>query len=102
MLALSRKHGKPTGFITLTQSANWPEIQNHIINGPGHTLSKIDVDAEFDLQDIHPSREFSVETATAYSSRLTIFKKEVISNPNGPLGTVVDWWDRKEVQSRGL
>ena len=101
LLALSRKLGKPTFFITLTQNDNWPELQNHIINGPGHTQLEIDIDAEFELRDIHPSREFSVEMCTAYSNRLKLFKEEVISNPNGPLGTVVDWWDRKEFQSRG-
>ena len=101
LLALSRTLGKPTFFITLTQNDNWPEIQNHIINGPGHTQPKIDINAEVQLHDIHPSRDFSVETGTAYSNRLRLFKKEVISNPNGPLGTIIDWWDRKVFQSRG-
>ena len=101
LLALSRKLGKPTFFITLTQNDNWPEIQNHIINGPGHEQPEIDIDSEFELNDIHPSREFSVETVTAYSNRLKLFKKEVIRNPNGPLGRVIDWWHRKESQSRG-
>ena len=101
LLAVSRKLGKPPFFIMVTQNDKWPEIQNHIINGPGHAQPEIDVDSEFDLKDIHPSREFSVENVTSYGNRLTLVKNEVISNPNGPLGTVVDWWDRKEFQSRG-
>ena len=101
ILALSRTLGKLTFFITLTQNDNWPEIQNHIINGPGHTQPRIDINADFQLHDIYPSRDFSVETVTAYSNRLRLFKKEVMSNPNDPLGTVINWWDCKEFQSRG-
>ena len=101
LLAMSRKLGQPTFFITLTQNDNWPEIQNHIVNGPGHQQSKIDIDSNFELHDIHPSRDYSVETVTAYNNRLKLFKEKVLSNPKGPLGEVVDWWDRKEFQSRG-
>ncbi|XP_065054148.1 uncharacterized protein LOC135682959 isoform X4 [Rhopilema esculentum] len=101
LLALSRKLGQPTFFVTLTQNDNWPEIQNHIINGPGHVQPMIDVDSEYELRDIHPSREYSIETVTAYSNRLKLFKEKVINNPNGPLGEVIDWWDRKEFQARG-
>ncbi|XP_065058005.1 uncharacterized protein LOC135685854 isoform X1 [Rhopilema esculentum] len=101
LLALSRKLGQPTFFVTLTQNDNWPEIQNHIINGPGHVQPMIDVDSEYELRDIHPSREYSVETVTAYSNRLKLFKEKVINNSNGPLGKVIDWWDRKEFQGRG-
>ena len=68
LLALSRKFGKPTVFITLTQNDNWPEIQNHISNGPGHSQPPLDSHSEFELNDIH-SRDFSVETVTAYSNR---------------------------------
>ena len=101
LLAISKKLGKPTFFITLTQNDNWPEIQNHIINGPGYKQPEIDIDSEFELKDIHPSREFSIETVSAYSNRLKLFKQKVISNPDGPVGKVIDWRDRKEFQSRG-
>ena len=87
--------------MTLTQNDNWPEIQNHIINCPGHVQPMIDVDSEYELWDIHPSREYSIETVTAYSNRLKLFKEKVINNPNDPLGEVIDWWDRKEFQARG-
>ena len=82
------------------QNDNWPEIQNHIINGPGHTQPDVDIDAQFKLHDIHPSRELSVETATA-NNRLKLFREGVTSNLNGQLGTEVDRWDHKEVQSHG-
>ena len=101
LLALSRILGKPSFFIPLTQNDKWPDIQNHIINGPGPTQPPMDIHSEFELHDIHPSRDFSVETVTAYSNRVRLFNKEVISNPSGPLGTVIDWWDRKDFQSRG-
>ena len=48
LLALSRKLCKPTFFITLPQNDNWPDIQNHIINGPGHSQPKHHIDADFD------------------------------------------------------
>eukprot|EP00795_Rhopilema_esculentum_P010080 gene10080-18729_t len=101
LLALSRKLGQQTFFVTLTQNDNWPEIQNHIINGPGHVQPMIDVDSEYKLRDIHPSREYSIETVTAYSNRFKLCKEKVINNSNGPLGTVIDWWDCKEFQGRG-
>ena len=92
LLALSRKLGQPTFFVTFTQNDDWPEIQNHIINGPGHVQPMIDVDSEYELRDVHPSRDYSIETVTAYSNRLKLFKEKVINNPNGTLG---------EVQARG-
>ena len=61
----------------------------------------IDIDSDYELLDIHPSREYSIETVTAYSKRLKLFKEKVINNPNGPIGEVIDWWDRKEFQARG-
>ena len=85
LLALSRKLGKPTYFVTLTQNDNWPEIQNHIINGPGNGQPKVEVDSNFQPKDNHPSREYSVKTVTAYSNRLKLFKEKVINNPKGPL-----------------
>ena len=73
-----QKTRKPTFFITLTENDSWPEIQNHIINGPAHSQPKLDIDADFDLRDIQPNREYSVEKGTAYSNRLKMLKKEVI------------------------
>ena len=48
LLAVSRKLGKPTFFLTVTQNDNWPDIKNHILNGPGHTQPEIDVDADLE------------------------------------------------------
>ncbi len=101
LLAMTRKLGNPTFFITLTQNDNWPEIQIHIVEGPGHSTTPRNVDSKFVLNDIFPGKDYSVETIEAYSNRLKLFKKKVISNPNGPLGQVIDWWDRKEFQGRG-
>ena len=101
LLAMSRKLGKPTFFMTLTQNDNWIEIQNYIHNGPGKDGEQRPVHARFQLNDIYPGKDYSVETVEAYSNRLKLFKEQVLFNKNGPLGEVIDFWDRKEFQSRG-
>ena len=101
LLAMSRKLGKPTFFITLTQNDNWIEIQNYIHNGPGQDAEQRPIHARFQLNDIYPGKDYSVETVEAYSNRLKLFKEQVLFNKNGPLGEVIDFWDRKEFQSRG-
>ena len=101
LLAMSRKFGQPSFFITLTQNDNWIEIQNYIHNGPGHDGQQRATYARFELNDIYPGKDYSVETVEAYNNRLKLFKEQVLFNKNGPLGEVIDFWDRKEFQSRG-
>eukprot|EP00112_Aurelia_sp_Birch-Aquarium-sp1_P021169 Seg5623.2 transcript_id=Seg5623.2/GoldUCD/mRNA.D3Y31 product="hypothetical protein" protein_id=Seg5623.2/GoldUCD/D3Y31 len=82
LLAMSRKLGKPTFFITLTQNDNWIEIQNYIHNGAGHDGEQRPVHARFQLNDIYPGKDYSVETVEAYSNRLKLFKEQVLFNKN--------------------
>eukprot|EP00795_Rhopilema_esculentum_P016123 gene16123-7480_t len=41
------------------------------------------------------------ENGESFEEKEKLFKEKVINNSNGPLGKVIDWWDRKEFQAMG-
>eukprot|EP00112_Aurelia_sp_Birch-Aquarium-sp1_P026726 Seg968.10 transcript_id=Seg968.10/GoldUCD/mRNA.D3Y31 product="hypothetical protein" protein_id=Seg968.10/GoldUCD/D3Y31 len=101
LIAMTKKFGQPDLFITLTQNDGWREIRNHAKHGPGHFEEPGDINGLFEYDHIAPDKSFSIETVVAYNNRLKLFKEKVLFNKNGPLGEVLDFWDRKEFQSRG-
>eukprot|EP00112_Aurelia_sp_Birch-Aquarium-sp1_P019944 Seg5030.1 transcript_id=Seg5030.1/GoldUCD/mRNA.D3Y31 product="hypothetical protein" protein_id=Seg5030.1/GoldUCD/D3Y31 len=97
---MTKKFGQPDLFITLTQNDGWSEIRNHAKHGPGHFEEPGDINGLFEYDHAAPKKSFCIETVVAYNNRLKLFKEKVLFNKNGPLGEVLDFWDRKEFQSR--
>lgn len=103
-MAMSRKLGLPTFFITFTQNDGWKELQTSYIKGPGNKADLINIDTILNFLNL-PTKHCinnSVETCVTFNQRFDYFKKIFLTNNKcGPFGIVKDYWYRREYQKRG-
>ena len=101
---MSREHGMPSFFVTLTANDAWKELLAHVNDGQGSKcpLDKAAMDRNF-LSHQAPSGKTlqqPVAATVAFMRRSDLLKKRVLHDPNGPLGKVVRYWYRFEFQKR--
>jgi ATP-dependent DNA helicase PIF1 len=92
LLAMTEKFGAPAFFITFTQNDSWPELVACMKNG---------FCGEHKYENENSSiKDFALEASLCFNRRFLTLKKKILQ-PNGPLGTVKEYWWRREYQKRG-